>query len=186
VVYSTTVEEHWSHVREVLRRLQNAGFNLKPEVTFGTTEIKYLGHLISPRGISVLPFRVETIKRYPRPFNLRFLRRFLGMDGFYGRFIPSFSKIAAPLHWLMRKGVPFRWEVELQAAFDALKQALCDAPILQAPDFTKEFVLVTEGSDEAVSAVLHQRLRGDLDPISYYSRLLAPVENKYSTCEREC
>jgi hypothetical protein len=187
VVYSTTVEEHWSHAREVLRRFQNADFTLNPEkVTLGTTEIKYMLHLISPRGISVLPGRVEAIKRYPGPSNLRSLRRFLGMVGFYGRFIPRFSKLAAPLHGLKRKGVPFRWEVELQAAFDALKRALCDAPVLQAPDFTKEFVLVTDACDEAVSAVLPQRVRGDLAPISYYSRLLAPVQKKYSTYERVC
>jgi hypothetical protein len=90
-------------VREVLRRLQEAGFTLNPDkVTLGATEIKYLGHLISRRGISVLPDRVETIRRYPPPSNLRALRRFLGMVGFYARFIPDFSRRACPLHALKR------------------------------------------------------------------------------------
>jgi hypothetical protein len=93
VVYSSSKEEHGSHVSEVLRRLQDAGLTLKPDkVTLGAKEIKYLGHLISPGGISVLPDRVVAIKSYPRPANLRSLRRFLGMVGFYGRFIPEFFR----------------------------------------------------------------------------------------------
>ena len=105
---------------------------------------------------------------------------------FYARFIPDFSGRAAPLHGLKRKGVPFHWREEHQGAFEALKQALCEAPVLQAPNFSKDFVLVTDASDLAVSAVLHQRVDGELAPISYHSRLLTPVERRYSTYEREC
>ena len=84
VVYSPSMEEHADHVREVLQRLQDAGFTLNPEkVTFAASEIKYLGHLVSSRGIKVLPDRVATIRSYPRPPNLRTLQRFLGMVGFY-------------------------------------------------------------------------------------------------------
>jgi hypothetical protein len=155
-------------VREVLRRLQEVGFTLNPnKVMLGATEIKYLGHLISPRGISMLPDRVTTIQCYLRPSNLRALQRFLGMVGYYARFIQDFSRRAAPLHALKKKGVPFHWEDERQDAFDALKQALCEAPVLQPPDFSKDFVLVTDVSDLAVSAILHQRVHGELAPISY-------------------
>jgi len=187
VVYSASVDEHLTHVREVLRRLQQAGFTLNShKVTLGATEIKYLGHRISSRGISVLPDRVETIHQYPPPSNLRALRRFLGMVGFYVRFIPDFSCRAAPLHALKRKGVHFHWDEERQREFDDLKGALCEAPVLQLPDFGEEFVLVTNASDKAVSAVLHQRVRGELAPISYYSRLLSPAERRYCTYEKEC
>ena len=186
VVYSPSIEEHVSHVREVLRRLQEASFTLNPDkLTLGAVEIKYLGHLISPRGIRVLTDRVTTIQRYPRPSNLSALRRFLGMVGFYAQFIPDFSRRAAPLHAL-KKGAPFRWDDECQSAFDTLKQALCEAPVLQLPDFAKDFVLVTDASDVAVSAVLHRRVDGQLAPISYYSRLLSPAERRYSTYEKEC
>jgi hypothetical protein len=99
VVYSASMEEHARHVQEVLSRLQRAGFTLNPDkVTLGATEIKYLGHLVSSRGVRVLPDRVEAIRRFSRPTNLRSLRRFLGMVGFYARFIPDFSGVAAPLH----------------------------------------------------------------------------------------
>ena len=108
------------------------------------------------------------------------------MVGFYARFIPTYSSIAAPLHALKRKGVAFVWEGEHQRAFDLQKQALCEAPVLQIPDFRKDFVLVTDASDFAVSAILHQRVNGGLAPISYYSRLLTAPERKYSTYEKEC
>jgi len=108
VIYSRSIEERAQHVRIVLDRLQKAGFTLNfDKVTIAATEIQYLGHLLSSRGISVLPDRVAVIRSYPRPHNLRALRRFLGMVGFYARFIPEFSKCAAALHALKRKGVPF-------------------------------------------------------------------------------
>jgi hypothetical protein len=186
VVYSPSIEEHVLHLREVLGRLQGAGFTLNPEkITLGATEMKYLGHMLSSRGVKVLPDRVAAIQRYPRPVNLRTLRRFVGMVGFYARFIPEFARRAAPLHGL-KKGVPFVWCEEHQEAFESLKQALCEAPVLQILDFVKEFVLITDASDLAISAVLNQRVDVELAPISYYSRLLTPTEKRYSTYEREC
>jgi hypothetical protein len=106
-VFSSSVGEHEAHLREVLRRLERAGFTMNPEkVILGASEIKYLGHLLSSRSVKVLPERVEAIQRYPRPTNLRALRRFLGMIGFYARFIPGYSGKAATLHALKRKDTP--------------------------------------------------------------------------------
>ena len=187
VVYSRSVNEHMEHVRAVLQRLQEAGFTLNPDkTTIGSSEVKYLGHSLSSRGIMVLPQRVEAIKAYPRSINLRTLRRFIGMAGLYARFIPDFSKRAAPLHALKRKEAKFIWAQEHQSAFESLKQALSEAPVLQVPDFEKEFVLVTDTSDLAISAVLNQLVGGDLAPVSYYSRLLSPAERSYSTYGKEC
>jgi hypothetical protein len=93
----------------------------------------------------------------------------MGMIGFYACFIPGYANVAAVLHGLKKKGVRFVWCAEHQAAFDRLKQALCEALVLQVPDFKKEFVLVTDASNKAVSAVLHQRLNDGLAPISFYS-----------------
>jgi len=105
VIYSPTIAEHKERLREVLNRLQTAGFTLnKDKVVLGGSEIKYLGHYLSARGIRVIPDRVEAIKQFPRPRNLRSLRRFIGMVGFYARFIPDFSSKAAPLHGLKGKG----------------------------------------------------------------------------------
>jgi hypothetical protein len=138
---------------------------LNPEkVTFGAYEIKYLGHLISSRGIKILPERVAAIQDYLRPKNLRGLRRFLGMVGFYGRFIPGYSDHASVLHTLKKKGTPFNWGSEHQLVFEHWKGALCETPVLQIPDFSKEVVLVTDASDVAISAVMNQRIGDQLGP----------------------
>jgi transposase InsO family protein len=187
VIYSPTESLHKEHLKEVLNRLRQAGFTLnKEKVILGVEEIKYLGHILSPQGIRVIPERVEAVVRYPRPRNLRGLRRFLGVVGFYGRFIEEFSNKAAPLHKLKGKGVKFMWGEEHQKAFEELKTALCEAPVLQVPDFEREFVLATDASNLAISAVLNQRVEGKLAPVAYYSRLLNHTERKYSTYEKEC
>ena len=187
IIYSRSMEEHVKHVRVVLDRLQSAGFTFNlDKVTIAATEIKYLGHLLSSRGISVLPDRVAVIKSYPRPSNLRTLQRFLGMVGFYARFIPNFSRCAAVLHALKRKGIQFVWTTEHQTTFETLKKALSEAPVLQIPDFSSDFVLVTDASDLAISVVLNQRVGEDLAPTAYHSRLLSPAERNYSIYEKEC
>jgi hypothetical protein len=106
------------------------------------------------------------------------------MVGFYARFIPEFSKRAAVLHNLKKKGVQFDWNSDHQTAFEWLKKALCEAPVLQIPQFSKEFVLVTDASELAVSAVLNQRVDGELAPISYYSRLLSGAEKGTARTKR--
>ena len=104
VVHSPTWDDHLTHVREVLARLQNAGFTLNPKkCTLAAREIKYLGHVLSASGIRVLPDRVTAIQQYPPPTNVKVLRRFINMVGFYGRFIPEFSLKSAVLHDLKKK-----------------------------------------------------------------------------------
>jgi hypothetical protein len=110
----------------------------------------------------VLPDRVTAILQYPPPANLKTLRRFMGMVGFYGRFIPEFSRKSAVLHDLKKKGVHFEWRAEHQAAFECLTRALSSAPVLQIPDFGKDIVLATDVSERAISAVLQQRVGDDL------------------------
>jgi hypothetical protein len=170
VVCSPSAEEHVAHVQEVLGRLQTASFTLNPDkVTFGATEIKYLGHLVSSRWIGILPDRVAGIQKYPRPTNLRTLRRSIGIVVFYARFVPDYSRRAAILSGLKKKGIPFVWRDEHQAAFETFKQALCEAPMLQIQDFNNAFVFVTDARDLAVSAVLHQQVGGELVPITLKS-----------------
>ena len=95
------------------------------------------------------------------------------MAGFY-----DYSRKVVVLHGLKRKGVQFIWQSEHQVAFESLKKVLCEAPVLQIPDFGKEFVLVNDASDLAVTTVLHQRVDGELAPISYYSRLLTVAKRR--------
>ena len=108
------------------------------------------------------------------------------MPGFYAHFIPDFSKLAAPLHALKRRKATFISAPEYHSAFESLNKALSEAPVLEVPDFKKEFVLVTDACEIAISVMLNQRVEEDLDPVSYYSRLLSPAERRYSTYEKEC
>jgi len=184
VVYSASARKHESHVHDVLSRLQKAGFTLNPDkVVLWAAEIKYLGHLLSRHGVKILPERVAAIQEYPRPFKIRSLRRFVGMVGFYARFIPRYADIVGVLHGLKKK---FAWGEQHQAAFESLKRALCEALVLQIPDFTKDFTLVTNANDQAVSAVPHQWVADGLAPIAFYSRVLTSAERQYSTYEKEC
>jgi hypothetical protein len=108
----------------------------------------------------------------------------MGMVGFYARFIHGYGDMAVVLHALKKKGVAFVWNEKHQEAFEKLKRALYQAPVLQVPDFNREFVLATDGSDVAVSAVLQQRVDGVLAPIGYYSRVLTSVERNIVPMKR--
>jgi hypothetical protein len=129
---------------------------------------------------------VETIKDFPAPRNLKAVCRFLGMAGFYSRLIQGFSQIAEPPHALKSKNARFIWGDAQQTAFQQLKDALTMSLVLQIPDFSREFTLVCDASDVAISAVLHQKNGAELAPLAYASRLLSPTERKYSAYEREC
>jgi hypothetical protein len=140
VVYSSSLEEHVQHLQEGFTRLEKAGFTLNPEkLRLAQEQIPFLGHLVSSQGISILPERVEAIRNFPPPKNLKAVHQFLGMVGFYGWFIKRFSQIAEPLHSLKRKGVKFIWGNTQQLAFQQLKHALVMPPVLQIPDFSKSF-----------------------------------------------
>jgi hypothetical protein len=108
------------------------------------------------------------------------------MAGFYGQFIERFSQIAEPLHALKRKGVSFVWGYVQRTAFEQLKEGLATPPVLQIPDFSRDFTLIWEASDCAISAVLNHKSGEDLAPIAYSSRLLSAAERRYSVHEREC
>jgi hypothetical protein len=108
LAYSRSMEEHLGHLREVFHRLEKAGFTLnRDKVHLAQSEIKFLGHSLSADGIQILPERVEAIFQFPPPKNLKAVRRFLGMVGFYTNFVKNFSQIAEPLHALKRKNAAF-------------------------------------------------------------------------------
>jgi transposase InsO family protein len=187
VVYSGSYTEHLEYLREIFARLEKAGFMLnRDKLHLAQQEISFLGHSVSAQGIKVLGERVEAIRDFPPPKNLKAVRRFLGMVGFYARSIDRFSQVAEPLHLLKRKNVKFVWRDAQQSALLQPKEALVTPPVLQIPDFSQEFTLVCDASDVAISAVLHQNRGEDLAPIAYSSRLLSPAEPRYSIYEKEC
>ncbi|KAJ4447483.1 hypothetical protein ANN_09490 [Periplaneta americana] len=168
LIYSRSREEHQEHLREVFGRLQQAGITLnKEKITLGATKIKFLGHHLSAQGIETDPDYVRAVMQFPRPTNVRQIRRFVGMVGFYAKFIRDFSEIVYPLNQLKRKNAVFVWGDIHQAAFDRLKKALCSAPVLRLPDFSKPFVLQCDASDLAIAAVLNQDIGGEMAPIAY-------------------
>jgi hypothetical protein len=134
-------------------------------------------------GVKVLAERVIANREFPPPKSLKAVRRFFSMAQFYARFVKDFSSIAEPLHALKRKGAKFSWGLFQQEAFDKLK--LASTTVLQLPDFPKEFFLVCDSSDVAISAVFLQKLKNDFAPIAFSSRLLAPAKRRYSIYEKE-
>lgn len=136
VVLGENFQHHLAMLREVFRRLKNANLKLNPEkCQFGRRSLKYLGHLVTDKGIQTDPDKISAIQQLMPPANVRGLRRFLGIVSWYRRFIPQFSAIAAPLHRLLKKNQRWIWGEEQEAAFQTLKLQLTAAPVLTCPDF---------------------------------------------------
>lgn len=187
VLYAETFEELMVLLEEVLERLKRAGLTINPvKLQIAVEKIIYLGHEISYRSIRIDPNRTKPIREFPPPTSTKGIARFIGMVGFYSKFIPQFAHWAAPLNMLRRKNVPFVWTEEHQKAFEHLKDAICNPPILCIPDFKSEFILQSDASNKAVGAVLLQERDGVRMPVSFYSKRLTEAEAKFSTYELEC
>ena len=193
VVFSRTFDEHIERLEKVFERLVEAGLKLSPaECNLFQKELQYLGHIVSPEGIATDPKKVECVREWPVPQNLKQLQSFLGFVGYYRRFIKDFSKIGRPLYDLFkgsgcgkRKGknkqqpVPFHWSEVHQAAFDKLVSMCCEAPVLAYADYSKPFLLHTDASLDGLGVVLYQKQEGKERVIGYASRALTPSERNY-------
>jgi len=187
LIYSDTMEEHTRHVHRVLERLTDAGLHLKPEkCEFHKTEVKYLGLIIGADGIKMDPSKVETVKAWPPPKNLRDVRALLGFANFYRRFVKGYSKVVEPLTWLTRKGQPFKWETKQQESFDGLKTSFTTALILRRFDHHRNIVVETDASDFVSAAVLSQYDdEGTLHPVAFFSKKHSPAECNYEIYDKE-
>lgn len=190
VIYSTSFSQHIQDLRKVLLCLRNAGLTLKlQKCHFCLTEVKFLGHVVTPEGVKADTAKTEAIQNFPIPKNLKELQRFLGMSGWYHRYVPNFSDIAEPLNALKRKGVRFQWTADCQASFESLKRHLTTSPILGHPNHACTFIVYTDASATGLGAVLAQRssIFGIAEEVlAYASRTLTSAERNYSTTEREC
>ena len=133
--------------------------------------------------------KLHAVEEFPIPQSKKDVRAFLGLAGYYRRFIPEFATIAAPLTDLTRKTAPSKvvWTKVCNDAFIKLKHLLCTTPVLKSPDFQQGFIIQTDASDRAVGAVLSQLDEQGLDhPIAFFSKKLLPREERYSTVEKEC
>ncbi|GJS31025.1 putative reverse transcriptase domain-containing protein, partial [Tanacetum coccineum] len=148
---------------------------------FWISTIKFLGHVIDSSSIHVDPAKIEAVKNWASPTTPSEIRQFLGLEGYYRRFIEGFSKIAKPMTELMQKNQKFDWGEEQEEAFQLLKQKLCVAPILALPEGSKDFVVYCNASIKGLGAVLMQRLK----VIVYASRQLKIHEKNYTTHDLE-
>ena len=157
IIFSKDEEEHLEHLRIIFQHLKEAGLKLKrSKCDFIKRHIQYLGHLISQDGIQPLPEKLESIRDMPAPRNPKEIKQFLGLAGYYRKFVPRFLDLSRPLTWLTHKDVLFEWTKECQAVFQMLKDALCEHPILRYPDPAKPYVLFMDASKYAWAGVLTQ------------------------------
>ena len=190
IIFSKTWEENLEHLQEVFNRLRSAGLTVKgKKCEFGVSHCIYLGFRVGSGTVQPEKSKIEAVKNMERPQTKKQVRTFLGLTGYYRRFIPHYSTVAASLSDLTRKSLPTQvvWSVECEKAFQELKNRLCSSPILYNPDFSRDFCLQTDASDRGCGAVLSQMDDDGFEhPVAYYSRKLLPREQKYSAIEKEC
>jgi hypothetical protein len=181
MAFSSSWAAHLQHVREVFTALRANKLVVKQSnCSFGKTSVAYLGHVISAQGVSMDSDKVATVEAWSRPWSIRALRGFLGLTGYYRKFIAGYGTISAPLTALLKREA-LCWSEVAEEAFLQLKQALISAALLQLPDFSKQFVVDCDASWTSFGAVLHQ---GD-GAIAYFSRAVAPHHQKLPAYERE-
>ncbi|XP_062584037.1 uncharacterized protein LOC134245806 isoform X2 [Saccostrea cucullata] len=185
----TDSEDHLMVIKEFLQRLRAANLTAKPSKCFiGFSSIECLGYIAGKEELRPIPDKVEAIQNCIRPITKKQVRSFLGLVGFYRKFIPHFSAVAAPLSDLTKKGQPNKvlWGETQQNAFITLKSALMVTPVLKLPNISEEFILQTDASDVGIGAVLLQYENGIKKPVAYASKKLTAQQVKYSTIEKEC
>ncbi|KAJ8035392.1 hypothetical protein HOLleu_22614 [Holothuria leucospilota] len=187
IVYSNSWDEHVQHVKALFDKLAKANLTVnlvKSEIA--CAQVIYLGHVVGQGKVRPIKAKVEGIDKFPAPTDKRQLMRFLGMAGYYRRFCPNFSDIAAPLTKLLKKNEKFDWTDNCQAAFELFKKAPMSSPVLIAPDFEKQFKLAVDASDNGIGAVLLQADEHGVDhPVCYYSKKFDKHQKNYSTIEKE-
>ena len=186
LVVSTDWSEHLGHIRAFFERCSEAQLTVNLQKSdFCKATIVYLGHEIGQGQVRPIQAKVQGIVEYTEPTNKRGIMRFLGMAGYYRKFCPNFSSVAAPLTALLRKDAKFLWNQNCQLAFEKIKAMLMSNPILKAPDFDKPFKLAVDASDVGAGAVLLQEQNGVDHPVCYFSRKFDNHQQNYSTIEKE-
>ena len=187
IIPSNNVQQQCDRLSSVLSRFRQHNLRVKAsKCCFGADKVSYLGHIVSAEGVHTDPAKIKAVTQIAPPETVEQVRSFLGLVGYYRRFIPNFSSLSAPLVALTKKGSKFLWGEGQNNAFNALKHHICTAPILAYPQFDRPFVLQTDASDKGLGAALTQ-----FDPnnkehvIAYASRSLTDREKNYSATEKE-
>ena len=187
LIYSKTREEHLKHLREVLALLEEHNYYCKrSKCHFLKTEVKFLGHVISKQGIKVDPDKTKVVKDWRRPETKEEVRSLLGFGNYFRRFIYRYSEMVLPLTEMTKKDVPALWSEQAHKAFENLKNAIVNAPVLKHPELDKPFKLICDASDFACGAILAQEdEQGATHPCAFSSYKLNKAERNYSTEDRE-
>ncbi|XP_028056715.1 uncharacterized protein LOC114260736 [Camellia sinensis] len=181
LVYSGSWGDHLQHSQLTLQLLrQHHLFAKMSKCVFGKDEVEYLEHLVSAKGVFVEPTKLQAIKPWPTPSTIKELRGFLGLTGYYRRFIQYYGRICSPLHYLLKKD-SFVWSSTATTVFLQLKATLLSTPVLALPDYSKAFVLESDASGTGLGAVLMQ----DRHPIAYWSKGISTRDQALSTYEKE-
>ncbi|KAL0555972.1 hypothetical protein IC582_004475 [Cucumis melo] len=182
LIYSKTEAEHEEHLRMVLQTLRDNKLYAKfSKCEFWLKQVSFLGHVVSKAGVSVDPAKIEAVTGWTRPSTVSEVRSFLGLAGYYRRFVENFSRIATPLTQLTRKGAPFVWSKACEDSFQTLKQKLVTAPVLTVPDGSGSFVIYSDASKKGLGCVLMQQGK----VVAYASRQLKSHEQNYPTHDLE-
>jgi hypothetical protein len=169
LIYSKTWIDHLTHVDQVLHLLsQNQLFLKQSKCAFGALEVEYLGHLLGKDGVRVDPKKIEAMQDWLHPKTLKILHGFLGLTGYYCKFVKNYGKIAAPLTSLLKKN-SFTWTPTASQDFQTLKTTMCTTPVLALPDFPKTFVLECDASGKVIGTILMQEGR----PLAFTNKQLS-------------
>ena len=187
IIPSRSIDEQCDRLTRVLSRFRAHNLRVKAsKCKFASDQVLFLGHIVSSQGVHTDPAKIQAVSLIPEPLNVEHVRSFLGLAGYYRRFIPNFATIAAPLVALTKKATKFTWQDSQRHAFQTLKASLCNAPILAYPQLDQPFIVQTDASDLGLGAVLTQRDKsGNERVISYASRALSEREKAFSATEKE-
>ncbi|XP_078793179.1 uncharacterized protein LOC144987743 [Oryzias latipes] len=189
IIFSHSWRDHMSHLRHVLHLIKAAGLTINPgKCVVAQQQVEYLGHVVGQGLVKPRVGKVEAIQEYPIPTTKKKVRAFVGLVGWYSKFIPHFADRAAVLTDLTRASAPNKvvWTEDCDAAFRDLKRAITSESVLYSPDFTRPFILQTDASAVGLGAVLVQEAEGERHPVLFLSRKLLDRETRYSTVEKEC
>ncbi|CAI7809425.1 unnamed protein product, partial [Closterium sp. NIES-54] len=177
LIYSRDMKQHIEHLRRVFEILRREKFYVKlSKSDFALKKLHFLGHMVSAQGVHVDPKKIEAVRTWKTPENVKELQKFLGFANYYNRFVPQYAKIATPLTNLLKKNTPFKWEDVHQQSMEQLKTALTSAPALILPVPEKDYVIEADASNQAVGAVLMQDQGKGLQRIAYLSKKLHGAE----------
>jgi hypothetical protein len=187
LISSKNQEDHENDVKEVLRQLaSNQLFCKLSKCSFHVKTVDYLGLVISPQGISMEEKKVQAVKEWPVPQSVKQIQSFLGFTNFLRHFIPNYSTLARHLHNRTHKEARWEWGNMEQESFEAIKEAICQRPLLAHPDPCRPYFLETDPSGAAMGAVLSQRQEdGRLHPIAYMLQSFTRAEHNYDTHNKE-